>query len=413
MWQAMMHPNMIHTLAIAGLVLLLGYGVRRLVPMLCRYNMPAPVVGGLLVALGMLWGNSAGISLPTFDTALRQPLMIAFFTAMGFGASLKLLRRGGPQVGIFVLLAAGYAVLQNIVGILAVLPFGMPPLMGVICGSVALTGGPATGMAFAGDFAKAGVPGAESLVIAAAMFGILAGGVLGGPLTTMLVERAKRRRQELQVGLVTESALSAAEEFLPAESDNVPSAEDAGAFRLLKNVVAILVCMWAGAGVSHLISGSGITLPAYIGAMMVAALVRNLDDLTGWLKLSQRVIDDVGYVALSLFLAMALMTLRLWDLGGLMLPLVVVLVVQAILVALACRYVVFRAMGSDYEAAVMSGGFFGFMLGTMANAMSVMEAIVERYGKAPRAYLVVPVVGVFFIDVINGVIITIFLNILR
>jgi len=413
MVQAILHPNMIHTLALAGLVLFLGYGLRRLIPFLSRYNLPAPVVGGLVVALLALLARQTGLPMPQFDTTLRDPLMIAFFTSVGFGASVKLLKRGGPQVALFFLVAVVFAALQNLVGILAVLPFGLPPLLGVLCGSVTLTGGPATGLAFAPEFAKAGIPGAAGLAVAAAMFGILTGGLLGSPLATALVERAHRHPRHGRKQIVPHSGTEAAERSLPAEHATAPVSEDAGAFQLLKSCVVILCCMWLGAGVSHLMTSWGLTLPAYIGAMVVAALVRNLDDWTGALKLSQRMIDDIGYVALSLFLALALMTLRLWELAGLVLPLVVVLAAQVVLIAVACRTLVFRVMGGDYDAAVMSGGFVGFMLGTMANAMAVMEALVERYGKAPRAYLVVPIVGVFFIDFANAFLITVLLNVLR
>ena len=174
-------------------------------------------------------------------------------------------------------------------------------------------------------------------------------------------------------------------------------------------LVVILVAMWLGSGVSAWFQSIGLTLPAYIGAMLVAAVIRNLDDATGAIGLSQRVIDDLGSVALSLFLVLALMTLRLWELAGLALPMVAILVVQVALIAAAC-WPTFRLMGRDYDAAVMGAGLCGFMLGTTANAMANMEALVDRYGPAPRAFLVVPMVGAFFIDFINAVIITVCLN---
>ena len=167
--------------------------------------------------------------------------------------------------------------------------------------------------------------------------------------------------------------------------------------------------MWAGSWIGGRLTAMGVTLPAYIGAMLVAASIRNLDDATGWLGLSQRVLDDVGSVALSLFLVLALMTLRLWELAGLALPMVVILSAQVALIALVC-WPTFRLMGRDYDAAVMSSGLCGFMLGTTANAMANMEALVDRYGPAPRAFLVVPMVGAFFIDFVNALIITACLN---
>ncbi len=174
--------------------------------------------------------------------------------------------------------------------------------------------------------------------------------------------------------------------------------------------MTVLVAMWLGSWVSTRFAAAGITLPAYIGAMLVAAAIRNLDDVTHWIGLSQRIIDDLGSVALSLFLVLALMTLRLWELAGLALPMVVILTAQVALIALVC-WPTFRLMGGDYDAAVMGGGLCGFMLGTTANAMANMEALVDRYGPAPRAFLVVPMVGAFFIDFVNAVLITVCLNI--
>jgi ESS family glutamate:Na+ symporter len=183
------------------------------------------------------------------------------------------------------------------------------------------------------------------------------------------------------------------------------------AWPVLRNLVAILVAMWIGHWVSQGFAALGMTLPAYIGAMLVAAAIRNVDDVTGWFGLSHRFINAFGIVTLTLFLVMALMTLKLWELAGLVLPLVAILIAQVVLAALSAAPV-FRLMGRNYESAVMSGGFIGFMLGTTANAMAVMRALVERYGPAPRAFLVAPIVGAFFIDFTNALIITLFLNLL-
>lgn len=188
--------------------------------------------------------------------------------------------------------------------------------------------------------------------------------------------------------------------------------EDDGAYVLLKVIVAILVAMWIGSWVSAWFADMGLTLPAYIGAMLVAAGIRNLDDVTGWIRLPERVVDDVGNAALSLFLVMALMTLHLWELAGLALPIVAIVAAQLAAVCAFSMWPFFRLMGRDYDGAVMSGGFIGFMMGTTANAMANMRSLVERYGPAPRAFLVVPMVGAFFIDFTNAIVITIFLNIL-
>jgi ESS family glutamate:Na+ symporter len=416
------------TLAFAGLVLFAGYGLKRLVPPLTRYNLPAPVIGGLLVSGAITVMRTPEWSPITFDAALQTPLMIAFFTTVGFAASLSVLRVGGPQVLKFFLISSVIALVQNVVGAGVARALGQHPLMGVLAGSVTLTGGPATGLAFAPEFAAAGLAGAATLAVAAAMVGIVAGGIMGGPIGTALVER--RRLQTPgggRGGAAPDPVAAHVVEAASAEPvPEAPAGEDVEAYGLLKTLVVILFAMWIGGWVSTWIQthvrfpevvpglgGRPLTLPAYIGAMLVAAVIRNLDDLTGLFGLSQRLIDDLGSVALSLFLALALMSLKLWELAGLALPLTVILIVQLVVVALVAAFVVFRAMGKDYEAAVMSGGFVGFMLGTTANAMANMEAMVQRFGPAPRAFLVVPMVGAFFIDFANAILITVFLNVYR
>ena len=403
--------DLINTVAFGGAVLFVGHGVRRFVPALAWYHVPAAVIGGLLVAVALWAARSRGVDLIAFDTRLQAPFMIAFFTTVGFGASLSLLKVGGPQVVLFFALSTVLAMAQNVVGILIAMPMGMHPLFGVLNGSVTLTGGPATGLAFAPAFEQAGVRGAATVAVAAAMVGIVSGGLIGGPVGTILIERYRLRRRR---GSVTHDELPIATQIVEAQlhepADAAPLGEDKESYALLKALVVILVAMWIGSGLSAWFTRIGITLPAYIGAMIVAAAIRSADDATGLIGLSQRTIDDLGSVALSLFLVLALMTLRLWELAGLALPMVAILVVQVALIAAVC-WPMFRVMGRDYDAADMAGGLCGFMLGTTANAMANMEALVERYGPAPRAFLVVPMVGAFFVDFTNAIIITVCLNI--
>lgn len=419
-----MKLDLIDTLALGGLALLAGYALRRLVPVLGRLNVPAPVLGGLLVALAVLAARSRGVTLFEFDTTLQRPLMVAFFTTIGFAASLRLLRAGGPLVLKFFVLASLFAVLQNVVGILLAQLFGLSPLFGVLAGSVTLTGGPATGLAFAPAFEAAGVPAAASVALAVAMGGIVAGGLAGGPVAGALMARHglqpaaaepprvsalhESRRQRRERERAASGSVTAGVPVAPTQVED----ESPESLRIVRNVVAILVAMWAGSWISAGIDALGVTLPAYIGAMLAAALLRNLDDLTGWVGLDGRFVNEFGAATLSLFLVVAIMTLRLWELAGLALPLVVMLAVQLALVAAVAYLLVFRWMGRDYDAAVMSGGFVGFMLGTTANAMAVMRAVVERHGPAPTAFLVAPMVGAFFIDFTNALIITAFLNVL-
>ena len=403
--------DLVQTVAFAGVILFLGYGLRRLIPILGRVNIPAPVCGGLPVAgvLAVLYFSN--IQPLKFDTLLQVPLQNTFFASIGFAASLSLLRKGGPLVFGFFLIALVVAALQNLLGVAVASALGQHPLMGVLAGSVTLTGGPATGLAFAPLFEQAGVPGAATLAVAAAMVGIVAGGVMGGPIGTYLVER--KLRGPLPGRAAQDTLENLAEAQVPAPVTSSPEGEDVESYVLMKHLVVMIVAVGAGVWVSRWLTSLGMTLPAYIGAMLVAAVLRNLDDVTGLFRLSQRTIDDIGNISLSLFLVMALMTLRLWELAGLVIPLLVILAAQVALIAAICLWGVPRLMGRDYDAAVMSGGFCGFMLGTSANAMANMGALVERYGPAPKAFLVVPLVGAFFIDFANALLITFFLNLWR
>ena len=414
----MLTLDQIQTVALAGLVLFVGYGVRRLVPVLAKYNIPAPVVGGLLMAGFITAARQWNWTPFAFNTTLQAPLMIAFFTTIGFGASLSLLRVGGPAVLLFFGLSTLMAIGQNVIGILAAYGLGQHPLMGVLAGSVTLTGGPATGLAFAPQFETAGVPSAATLAVAAAMAGIVAGGIIGGPIATRLISRLGIKDGAVRPRGARGLATAIVEDKMAEPAASAPTGEDVESYGLLKALVLILVAMWAGSWVSAWITtldfnGNGvndITLPAYIGAMLVAAVIRNFDDGTRLIGISQRTVDDLGGTALSLFLVLALMTLRLWDLVGVAVPLAVMLVLQVVVIAVVAATVVHRLMGKDYESAVMAGGFCGFMLGTTANAMANMEALVERYGPAPKAFLVVPMVGAFFVDFTNAIIITFCLN---
>ena len=407
----MLTLDFINTVAFAGLVLFGGYAIRGRIPFLARYNVPAPVVGGLIVAAAISVARGSGVTLVAFDARLQTPLMIAFFTTVGFGASLSLVRVGGPQVLLFTALCATLAALQNVIGAAIAWLLGLHPLFGVLSGSVTLTGGPATGLAFAPLFEKAGVPGAATIAVASAMAGIVSGGLIGGPVGTLLIRRYSLRTQSNHPDTTAPIAAQIVEDQLPEPATTAPSGEDKESYALLKALVVILAAMWGGSVVSARFEAAGITLPAYIGAMLVASVIRNVDDATRLIGLSQRTIDDLGNVALSLFLVLALMTLRLWELAGLALPMVIILVVQVSLIAAICFWPVYQLMGKDYDAAVMSGGLCGFMLGTTANAMANMESLVDRFGPAPRAFLVVPIVGAFFIDFINAVLITVCLNI--
>ena len=396
--------DMIQTLALAAVVLFLGYGVRKRIGVLDRFNIPAPVIGGFLFAALSLILRQAGMLGFEFDTTLQAPLMIAFFTTIGLGASLKLLRVGGPQVVVFWVLASVVAICQNLLGVGLATAMDVHPFLGLISGSITMTGGHGTGAAFGKLMEdQYGFSGGVTLAMAAATFGLVSGGLLGGPVATLLV---RRKGLATAAGAVAPSVPANA---LDEEIDTEPEGEAATAYTLLKTMAVILVAMALGSVLSGWLK-QYLTLPGYIGAMIVAAVFRNSLDASGVLRLNQRVVDDLGTVALSLFLAMALMSLKLWELLDLALPMLVILTAQVAFLGLFTYWVTFRVMGRDYDAAVMAAGHCGFGLGATPNAVANMRSVVERFGAAPRAFLVVPMVGAFFIDFSNALIITGFIN---
>jgi len=396
--------DLLQTLAVAAVVLFVGLQLRRRIQILDRLNIPSAVVGGLVFAMLVLVARDRVLNLE-LDTAMQPTLNVAFFTTIGIGASVAVLRAGGAQVGTFLLLSIAFCFVQNFLGIAIAGAFGEHPLLGVLAGSVTLVGGPATGLAFAPQFEEAGMQSAAVVAIAAATFGIVCGGIVGGPIGTRLI-----RRFDLRAGRAARDELQAE---LTDRADPLLVRVDEEDTPLIRNMVVLALAMGLGSILSRFIQSLGVTLPAYIGAMAVASVLRNLDDATGWLKIDPKAMEFMGNTALNIFLVVALMNLKLWQLWDLALPLATILLLQVVVVALAAYFASFRIMGRDYDSAVMASGFIGFVLGTTANAVANMRALVARYGPAPRAFLVVPLVGAFFIDFANALIITLFLNWLR
>ena len=396
--------DLLQTLSLAAVVYFAGIAIRGRVGWIARLNIPAAVIGGLLFTLGTTIARAFGGSVQ-LDTSAQQTLSVAFFTSVGMMASVALLRRGGGQLVVFLVFASLFCIVQNVVGIVSARAFGEHPLLGVMAGSVTLVGGPATGMAFAPLFEGAGLQGAGVLALASATVGIVFGGLTGGPVGTRLIQR-RGLRNTAAGGAELERELSPERPTLLVEVDREDNA-------ILRNLVYLAVAMGLGSLLSRFFTSLGFTLPAYIGAMLVAALIRNIDDATSRLTIDLHAMEFVGTVALNIFLVVALMDLKLWQIADLALPLMVILAAQIAVVLLFAMTAAFHLMGRDYDAAVMSAGFVGFVLGTTANAMANMQALVRRFGPAPRAFLVVPLVGAFFIDFTNAVIITFFVNWLR
>jgi glutamate:Na+ symporter, ESS family len=395
--------NLIQTLGMGAFMYAIGVALRARVQFFNRLNIPSAVLGGLFFALAVLVCHDR-IANITLDLTAQPLFMITFFTTIGMGASLPLLKKGGPQVAVFLAVAAAFAVVQNLAGMGIGTLFSAHPLLGVMAGSVTLMGGPATGLAFAPLFEQAGLQGAGAIAIASATFGIVCGGLVAGPVGTWLIERYRLRGTVAKADPRDESTETTVEtDLLSPESGREVSL-------MIVNLVVLGMVMGVGSVVSLGIESLGITLPAYIGAMIVAAVMRNVNDRTNWFGLHEKAMDFIGDVSLNIFLVIALMSLRLWELAAIALPLLAILVGQVVLTALGSALVVYRVMGRDYDAAVMSTGFVGFVLGTTANALVNMRALVQHYGPAPRAFLVVPLVGALFIDFVNALIITLFLN---
>jgi ESS family glutamate:Na+ symporter len=396
--------DFIQTTAVGAVALFMGVFILRRIPVLRRYNIPAAVIGGLVIAILVTASREFNLATVKFDTTLQAPLMTAFFTSIGLSASFGLLKAGTRQALVFLALATFLAVIQSLIGIATAVAFGQSPLLGVLMGPAALTGGPATALAFAPQFAAAGVASAESVAIAAAMAGIVMGGLVGGPIVTRLIVR-------YQLHSLTPTPTPSAQSTTSMPVDST-SDEERDLLTVLKGVGVLLVAMGVGSWLGSVMKSADLTLPGYVGAMLMGAVIRNMDDRTQWLQIPHELSERMGLVCLSLFLSVALMNLKLWELTSIAAPLLVNLFIQVIAVAVFCWYVVFRVMGRDYDAAVMSGGFTGFMLGTTANAMAVMHSVVQRYGPSPRAFLVAPIVGAFFIDFTNALLITGLLNLL-
>jgi glutamate:Na+ symporter, ESS family len=396
--------DLLQTLSLAAVLYFIGLQLRQRIALLDRLNIPAAVVGGLLFALLVLVGRDRFLTVH-LDTSAQTVLSVAFFSSIGMGASYALLRAGGLQVAIFLLIAIAFCFVQNFTGMAIARGFGEHPLLGVLAGSVTLVGGPATGMAFAPMLEQAGLVGAGTLALTSATFGIVCGGLTGTPVGTWLIHRYHLAPSALP------GTREAGEEphgpqalVIPTDREDPP---------LILNMIVLAAAMGLGSILSRWFAALEWTLPAYIGAMIIASIFRNVDDRTGWLKIDPAAMDFVGGFALNIFLVVALMDLKLWQLAGQALPLFVILAAQVVLVAIFALTASFLVMGRDYDSAVMSAGFVGFVLGTTANAVANMRALVTRYGPAPRAFLVVPLVGAFFIDFANAIIITFYVNWLR
>lgn len=398
--------NMYQAVAVAALVLLLGRFLVSKFSILTKYCIPEPVVGGVVYAVVHLLLRSAGILEISLDATLQNVFMTIFFCSVGFTACFRLLKKGGVQVFIFLALAIFMVILQNGLGASLAALFNLDPRLGLATGSIPMVGGHGTAGAFGPVLESAGVPGANTVAIAAATFGLVAGCVIGGPVAYRRIKQFDLRSNE--------SAIGAEESTVTVDKNEVTGEIDSR--RFLDATLYLAVAIGAGTIVSTYlqkltIMGKPMTFPSYIGAMVVAAIIRNIMDCRKK-DMPLEEISTIGGFCLSLFLGMAMVGLQLWQLADLALPLVVMLLAQTILMGFFAYFIVFNILGKNYDSAVMTTGFCGFGMGATANAMANMQAVVNEYGPAPTAYFVVPLVGSLFIDFCNSIIITLFMNFL-
>ncbi len=399
--------DLIQTIGLSTVVLFLGYGLNARIGFLREHNLPEPVVGGLAFAgLTTLAHLGGGLELH-FDMSLRNPMMLTFFTSVGLGASLKMLKRGGPQVVSFLAISSVFLVVQNTVGVLAAWAVDLHPACGLLAGSITLSGGHGTGAVWAEVFARTrNLRGAMELAMAAATFGLVLGGLIGGPVARFLIERHRLSPEEAPPAdpQAASTDPDAAVTFDPEDPDTVTPLE------VLRTLFVICLCISTGGALRGVLAGMGIPLPVFLLSLLVGVAVTNLAEATGRWRLNRQCIDLLGTLGLSLFLCMSLMSLRLWELASLAGPMLAVLCTQTAAMAAFAALVTFRFMGADYDAAIMAGGHCGFGLGATPTAVANMEAVTSRFGPSPRAFLVVSMVGAFFIDIVNAMVIQAFLS---
>lgn len=381
----------VQTLGIAIVVLYTGMLVIRHIPFLRNNDIPIPVVGGLLFAVltGLAYGQF-GLLLQ-FDMALKEPMMLAFFASIGLGADVRMLARGGPQLLLFAAICLVYLILQDGIGMLTAIGLDLHPLVGLLSGSITLSGGHGTGAAWAARFSDtANLAGAMELAMACATFGLILGGLIGGPVAGRLIRKH---------GLKPETRRPVLQDDMPADENPI------NADNFLLSLFYIIVCLAGGKLLVAAMSGLAFTLPAFVWSLLIGVIIRNVSVFHKHVRVHSVSVDLIGNLSLYLFLAMALMSLQLWELLGLAGPLLVLLGVQVVGIVLFASFITFRFMGGRYDAAVVAGGHCGFGLGATPTAVANMKALTQRFGPAPQAFLVVPLMGAFFIDVLNAIVI--------
>jgi len=390
--------NLIFTLLAAMGVFFIGRALVSRVALLKRFSIPAPVVGGGLIAVVLALTDGLFQVRFAFNLSLKDSLLLMFFTTVGLGADARMLVKGGAKLLIFLLISALFIVIQNAIGMVASQAMDLHPAVGLLGGSITLTGGHGTGAAYAGQFGGTmNLQGVMELTMACATAGLVLGAVLGGPLAEYLIKRHKLSPAPQAAEVTAEGAGGEPEDRITAET-------------LISTLFVLFLCLAGGKFLAHLMESTGFILPDFVFCLLLGVVIRNLLTFTKIFQMSSNSVDTVGSVALSLFLVMALMTMKLLDLINLAGPLLAILAAQTAAMALYAVLVTFRVMGGNYDAAIMAAGHVGFGMSSTACALAIMKAVTERHGLSPLAFLIVPMVGAFFIDILNAIIIQGFLT---
>lgn len=392
--------GVIESLLIAIFVLLLGHVINAWIPTFKKFNIPEPIVGGLVVAAGITVLHFKGIDLE-FNLPLQHTFMLMFFATVGLAANYTQLVKGGAKVFIFLAIASVYIVVQNGIGISMATAFGLDPLMGLIAGSITLSGGHGTGAAWSQTFQDVyGLENVLEVAMASATFGLVMGGIIGTPVAQRLIEK---NTLTSQYG----STENSHEQFPELVTYNENEQEKVTAKKVIETLFVLLICVAGAKYLEQWVSSfeiSWLMIPDFVYALFIGVVITNVLEVTNARKMDIETVDILGTVSLALFLAMALMSLKLWNILDLALPFLVILMVQSLILALFTYFVTYRVMGKNYDAAVIASGHCGFGLGATPTAVMNMGSVVNRFGPSPQAFMVVPIVGAFFIDIVNLVI---------
>lgn len=405
-------------MVLSSLIVYGGRLINRSVPVLRDNNIPAPVVGGLVFACVSLYAHetgwrSGGLLPEDMRLALSHMLpffMLLTFAAVGLNASARLLIEGGRAVATFLVVATLLLIMQNTIGVVMALIVGLDIPIGLMAGSITLSGGHDTGFAWSQYFSKEyNITAAKEIAFVCATFGLIAGALLGGRIVRMLMEKNRLMLLTFRGG----GAINQSQQKISL-TDGLFKNEHEAINAFFVHITALLVCVLAAYGMAHLIEENNLLetpIPSFIWAILTGIFIRNMCELCGWYKFDTRFLSIIGAVALALFLGLAMMSLKLWQLASLFVPLLIILLVQIIAMACFAYFVTYRFMGRDYDAAVIAGGHCGFGMGATPTALAIIHAVGERYGISSKALLVVPLVGAFFIDIVNVSVIYLFLTV--